>query len=208
MIEIINATASVLTDKVMKKKDKKTTAMPVCSHPNCETPVIRLGSFYCSVHTEGDSHTTTTTKEASFMNTLSTKSKDITTWVNNTYTTIKESKVVTYTITKVKALASLLGKKKTVIAIASASVTAAGLVTSGTCAAVAVGAGMATLTVVAARIMAKKKGEKLAYKAMLTDIGVAVATTAVLPFALFGLAYAGLFATVYGAILPYSIIVA
>lgn len=195
-----------------------TIQTPHCAHTNCTTPVIRLGSFYCSAHTEGDSRTTTT-KEESIMNTLTDKAKDITgkvapvkasltEWVKATYTTVKESKVLAFTTKKAKALGSLLNKKKTVIAVASASVTVGGLVTSSVLPAIAVGAGVASLVVLAAAFMAKKKEEKLKKKALLADMALAIGITAILPFALFALAYAGLFATVYGAILPYSIIVA
>lgn len=196
---------------------KKEVASGVtCAHTDCVTPVLVEGAFYCSAHTN--------TKEESTMtkvtNTVKDKAVVLKDQAKEALTKTKESSVwstianpfkVAYTWVKDKVVSptlSFLDGKKTAIAIGSAAVTAGGLVTTGTVAAVAVGAGIASLVVLAAHAMQKKKEKGLQWKAMFTDMGVAVGTAALLPFLLLGAAYAGLFVTAFGFILPYSIIVA
>jgi hypothetical protein len=129
-------------------------------------------------------------------------------FVKGKYEAVKESRLVKWVKKAYHSTIGFLGGKKTAIAVGSASVMAGGIVTGSAVAAVAVGTAVAVAVVGASHAMQKKKEQKLSYKAMLTDMGVATGTVVALPFALFGLAYVGLFATVFGAILPYSIIVA
>lgn len=163
------------------------------------------GEKFCTQHKpvvtidpQGDSRTTTT-KEESIMN-----KKGLLSTIKATVTSVKESKFVKW----VKRQASALATKKAAIAIGSFSAVVGGIVTASCGTALAVGAAVAALITAAAHAMTKKKEQSLSYKAMLSDMGVAVATVAAMPAVLFVAAYVGLYATVYGAILPYAIIVA
>lgn len=129
-------------------------------------------------------------------------------FIKGKYEAVKESRFSKWVKKTYTSTIGFLGSKKTAIAVGSASVVAGGIVTGSAVAAVAVGTALAVAVVGASHAMQKKKEEKLSYKAMLSDMGVATGTVVAMPFVLFALSYVGLFATVYGAILPYAIIVA
>lgn len=129
-------------------------------------------------------------------------------FVKAKYVSVKESRFSKWVNKAYTSTIGFLGGKKTAIAVGSVSVVAGGIVTVGTLAAVAVGTALAVAVVGASHAMQKKKEEKLSYKAMLTDMGVATGTVVAMPFVLLTLAYVGVYATTFGAILPYAIIVA
>lgn len=161
-------------------------------------------SKYCSAHRHMEdaavaANTSNTTKEESTM-----EKKGLFSTVKATVTSVKESKLYKWMKRQVSALAS----QKAAIAVGSASAVLGGLFTASCGTAMVVGTAIAVLMTAAAHAMTKKKEQSLSYKAMLSDMGVAVATVAVMPAVLFVAAYVGLYATVYGAILPYAIIVA
>lgn len=143
--------------------------------------------------------TSNITKEESTM-----EKKGLLSTIKATVTSVKESKLYKW----MKRQVSSLAHQKAAIAVGSTSAVVGGLFTASCGTALAVGAAVAALIIAAAHAMTKKKEQSLSYKAMLSDMGVAVATVAVMPAVLFVAAYVGLYATVYGAILPYAIIVA
>lgn len=232
--EVVNATASLMVEKLRKGKasnavvDAGVVDIPLpeggvafevdsSTHPLTKERLDYLNNHTVNVPTSGDTAVAVEEKQ-----TIKEK-------VENTMATVKETVTGTvvagkdavvgaitspfkkaYTWTKDKLVAGIkfLGNKKTAIAVGSASVAAGGLVTASCLGAMVVGTALAVAVVSASHAMQKKKEQKLAYKDMLTDMGVAVGTVAIMPLALLVFSYVGLYATAYGAILPYAIIVA
>ncbi|PVC75038.1 hypothetical protein C2I27_03890 [Priestia megaterium] len=150
-------------------------------------------SMYCSEHRHMESPNT---KEDKSMNTKSTTFKET---ASTAWAAIKRASM--------KAL-RYINSNRTLVAIGSTAISVAGLFTGSLSGALLVGAGIATLTVLAMHLIAKKKEQKLNYKALLNNLSIANGTVLAMPFVLLGLSYVLAFAFVYGAALPYAIIVA
>lgn len=108
-----------------------------------------------------------------------------------------------------KAVKGLVKDQAANIGITVGAVLVAGAATSSAMVAVPVGAGIA-LAIIACKTLIQKKKKEAETKAkdLLVTSAVVLGTAILLPFALYGAAYVGIFATAFGAVLPYAIIVA
>lgn len=128
--------------------------------------------------------------------------------VTSVYSKVKDSRLFKWARKMTLAPVRFLKNKKVAIATGALATVVGGIFTSSACAAVAVGTALAVSAIVIAHLLNKKKEQQLNYKALLIDIGVASATSILMPFWLFGLINASIFVINYGMILPDFLIVA
>jgi hypothetical protein len=216
----------------MTKKNNSFNVNKVCAQKGCKV-AVQDGAKYCSQHItiDGDAavaaSTANTTKEENTMNNTQSKGdslKEKATATTNkvkafftkkdkpatTDKSFKETASTAWAAIKRASMKALryINDNRTLVAIGSTAISVAGLFTGCLTGALLVGGGIATLTVLAMHLIAKKKEQKLNYKALLNNLATANGTVLAMPFVLLGLSYVLAFAFVYGAALPYAIIVA
>lgn len=109
----------------------------------------------------------------------------------------------TYLLDAGKSVWHYIKKERSTLATATGVTVVAGAVTSSAGTALCVGSTIALIMLVIQAIM-----KKVTTKQFFSRFGLSVAVGFLLPFVLYGLAYVGIFATTFGFILPYAIIVA